>query len=148
MDVQTAYLHAYIDAEIYTEQAEGYEKKTRADEKQVYKLQKSLHGPKQSGRNWNATLLTCLVENGFVQNPVNSCVFTRERQNEKVTLIIWVDDLIIAATCERVLNWVKEVLTKMKDMGKLKHFLGIDFEQTDGEVKMSQERYVRKTLKV
>lgn len=35
---------------------------------------------------------------------------------------------------------------KMKVLGKLKRFLVIDFEQTDGEVKMSQERYVRKLL--
>ncbi len=27
----------------------------------------------------------------------------------------------------------------MKDMGRLKYFLGIDFEQTDDLVKMSQE---------
>src|SRR4029434_11014516 len=35
---------------------------------------------------------------------------------------------------------------KMKDLGKLKHFLGIDFSQSDGCVKMSQERYTNKIL--
>lgn len=34
----------------------------------------------------------------------------------------------------------------MKDLGKFKHFLGIDFNQTDGQVKMSQKRYVTKIL--
>lgn len=35
---------------------------------------------------------------------------------------------------------------KMKDLGKLKHFLGIDFSQSDDCVKMSQEQYTNKIL--
>ena len=30
----------------------------------------------------------------------------------------------------------------MKDMGPLKHFLGIDFRQSEGEIKMTQKRHV------
>ena len=156
MDVKTAYLHAPIDYEIYMEQPEGFEKKSDTSEKLVCKLQKSIYGLKQSGRNWNAMLHTCLVENAklccavhFVQNSADTCVYTRESNNEKVILIIWVDDLIIAANNESVMKNVKRMLTerfKMKDMGKMQHFLGIDFEQTDGVVKMSQERFVNKVL--
>ena len=149
MDVKTAYLHAPIDREIYMEQPEGYEKKSKTGEKLVCKLQKSLYGLKQSGRNWNAMLHTCLIENDFVQNPADTCVYTKEKHNEKVILIIWVDDLIIAASNENVLKNVKGILTerfKMKDLGKLRYFLGIDFKQEDGVVKMSQERYVSKIL--
>lgn len=46
-----------------------------------------------------------------------------------------------------VLKTVKELLTArfiIKDLGKRKHFLGIDFEQTEDYVKMSQERCVEK----
>ena len=149
MDVKTAYLHAPIDCEIYTEQPEGYTKKSPTGEKLVCKLHKSLYGLKQSGRNWNAVLHTCLTENGFVQNPADHCVYSRETHDEKVMLIVWVDDLILAASNYNVLNRVKGMLTerfKMKDLGKLKHFLGIDFDQTDGNVKMSQKRYVNKIL--
>lgn len=53
MDVKTAYLHAPIDCEIYMEQPEGFEKKSKTGEKLVCKLNKSLYGLKQSGRNWN-----------------------------------------------------------------------------------------------
>lgn len=34
----------------------------------------------------------------------------------------------------------------MKDMGPLKHFLGINFEQSEGEIKMTQKRYIEKML--
>ena len=35
----------------------------------------------------------------------------------------------------------------MKDLGPLKHFLGIDFECTEGKITMSQEEYINKILK-
>jgi len=91
----------------------------------------------------------CLTENGFTQNPADNCVYTKENTDGKVILIVWVDDLILSANSESVLESVKEMLTKrfkMKDMGRLRHFLGIDFEQAEGLVKMLQERYVRRIL--
>ena len=72
-----------------------------------------------------------------------------EKPNEKVVLLVWVDDLIIAASNEGLLKNVKMMFTewfKMKDLRKLRHFLGMDFNQTDGQVRMSQKRYVTKIL--
>jgi len=106
------------------------------------------HGLKQSGRNWNRILHNCLTENDFAQNPADHCVYAKETEDGKVIIIIWVDDLIIAAN-EKILKEVKEMLSakfKMKDLGRLKHFLGIEFNQSDGCVKMSQEKYVNKIL--
>ena len=146
MDVKTAYLHAPIDYEIYINPPEGYEEK---DDGLVYKLEKSLYGLKQSGRNWNRVLHDCLTGDGFTQNPADHCVYAKESKDEEVIIIIWVDDLIIAASNEKVLKEVKQMLAgkfKMKDLGCLKHFLGIDFCQTNGCVKMSQERYTNKVL--
>lgn len=64
-------------------------------------------------------------------------------------IITWVDDLIIAASNHERLKEVKEMLAekfKMKDLGKLKHFLGIDFNLSDGCIKMTQEKYTNKIL--
>ena len=101
MDVKTAYLHAPIDYEIYIEQPEGYDVKSQTDEKMVCKLEKSLYGLKQSSRNWNKMLHDYLCENIFVQNPADQCVYKRETEHEKVIILIWVDDLVIAASDER-----------------------------------------------
>jgi len=149
MDVKTAYLHAPIDCEMYMEQPEGFEVKSDVGEKLVCKLNKSLYGLKQSGRNWNKILHDYLCENDFVQNSADHCVYSRQTEKERVIVVIWVDDLIIAASNNDSLNCVKKMLTarfKMKDLGKLNYFLGIDFHQNEGYVKMSQKRYILKVL--
>lgn len=63
MDVKTAFLNAPIDCEIYVKQPEGFEVKGENGEMLVLKLNKSLYGLKQSGRNWNS-----VIQNFFVQN--------------------------------------------------------------------------------
>ncbi|KAL6490090.1 hypothetical protein MHYP_G00004350 [Metynnis hypsauchen] len=149
MDVKTAYLHAPMDCEVYMEQPEGFEVMSKTGEHLVCKLNKSLYGLKQSGRNWNMLLHDHLTGNGFVQNDADHCVYTRESRSEKVILLVWVDDLIIAASDNIILRDVKEMLKrrfKMKDMGPLKHFLGIDFNYSDGEVKMTQMRHIEKMI--
>ena len=149
MDVKTAYLNAPIDCEIYMEQPEGYEVKSTTNEKLVCKLERSLYGLKQSGRNWNKVLHDYLTKNEFVQNQADHCVYTREMEHNKVILVIWIDDLIIAASDENALTGVKDMLMarfKMKDLGKLGHFLGIDFNQSEDCVTMSQTKYVEKIL--
>lgn len=146
MDVKTAYLHAPIDHDIYMEQPEGYVKE---GEKLVCKLEKSIYGLKQSGRNWNTMLHECLTDDNFTQNPADHCVYSKESKEGKVIIAIWVDDLIIAASNTKILEKVKNMLSttfKMKDLGRLNHFLGMDFSQSDGCVKVSQKRYVEKIL--
>ena len=71
------------------------------------------------------------------------------KQNERLLIVSWVDDLIIAA--EKVISLcnVKKMLMfefKMKDLGKLNHFIGIDFHITRGCVKMNQIKYVGMVL--
>lgn len=77
IDVQTAYLHAPIDCEIYLEQPEGSEVKSNANEKLLYKLQKSLYGLKPSGRNWNKTLTYDYLSEIILHKTLLIIVFTQ-----------------------------------------------------------------------
>ena len=102
MDVKTAYLNAPIDCEIYLDQPEGFQIENKDGKRLVYKLNKSLYGLKQSGRNWNTVLHTYLVESNFVQNQSDTCVYTMSNDNETIYILVWVDDLIIAASNEEL----------------------------------------------
>ena len=149
MDVKTPYLNAPIDCEIYIDQAEGFEVPSDPDGKFVYKLNKSLCGLKQSGRNWNNVLHRFLVKNDFVQSPVDNCVYTTQIGRNLIMMLIWVDDIIIAASDMVLMRETKQLLQEkfhMKDLGRLSYFLVINFEQGDGFVKMNQRRYLSKVL--
>jgi hypothetical protein len=149
MDVKTAYLNAPLDCEIYMEQAEGFHVNSTSDRKLVYKLNKALYGLKQSGRMWNKMLDDFLTENGFVRNTVDHCIYVKEYNGEVCVVLVWVDDMLIASSSEKLLSEVKQKLGdrfKMKDLGKLSYFLGIDFEQGEGFVKMNQKKYICKIL--
>ena len=149
MDVKTAYLNAPIDCEIYMEQPEGFEVKAENEQNLVCRLKKSLYGLKQSGRNWNQMLHKFLKQNGFVESTVESCLYTKQNEKDIVVILVWVDDFIVGANNNKLLCETKQLFSdrfKMKDMGRLSYFLGIDFEQGHGYVKMNQKRYIEKLL--
>ena len=149
MDVKTAYLNAPIDCELYIEQPEGYERKGPNGEKLVCKLKKSLYGLKQSGRNWNCLLHGYLTQEGFVQSLADPCVYVKSTEFGQVIAIVWVDDIIIAGSNTVVLKKAKESLMmrfKMKDLGVLSWFLGIQFKCENDCIEMSQSKFVEKIL--
>ena len=149
MDVKTAYLNADIDYEIYIEQPEGFIKTNEKGEKYVLKLNKSLYGLKQSSRNWNNLIHKFLIDNNFDQSLVDNCVYTKFSNNVKVILIIWIDDIIIAASNLEALNDIKTNLNekfKMKDLNKLKWFLGIEFNCEKDCITINQTKYITKIL--
>ena len=114
----------------------------------VWKLNRSLYGLKQSGRNWNSLLHDYLIQNGFIQSLADSCVYTRNSKDATVILLVWVDDIIIATSGEQLLLETKNLLKlkfKMTDLGRLSRFLGIQFKY-DGGITMDQTHYLKKIL--
>ena len=145
MDVKSAYLHAPIDCDIYVKQPEGYQQ----GDNLVWKLKKSLYGLKQSGRNWNATIHNHFMSHDFEQSPVDPCIYTRHSEKGVIIVLIWVDDIIIAASSLHELESVKKQLKnsfKMKDLGELSHFLGMQFSFNKDSITMNQSQYISKIL--
>ncbi len=146
MDVKAAYLNAPIDCLIYVEQPEGFAVKNEKGEKLVLKLKKSLYGLKQSGRNWNNTLHTYLIDNGFQRSINEPCFYFN--QIDDVYLLVWVDDLLISANAN-ILDNTKQTLEQrfqMKDLGQVSLFLGIEFEHDVNQITLSQAKYINKIL--
>ena len=149
MDVKGAYLHAPIDSEIYIDQPKGY-KREDGPGKTVWKLKKSLYGLKQSGRNWHNILHDFLKQEDFVKSKVDPCLFIRNKDDDTRTiLLVWVDDIIVAANFKPSLADIKEKLSQrfnMKDLGPLSMFLGIQFTQSNRQVTLSQSTYIESIL--
>ena len=136
----TAYLHAPVDQGIFMDQSEGFATMSENEERIVYKLRKSLYGLKQSGRNWNKVLHDHLVRAGFDRNPVDHCIYSKQVSNNLSIFLIWVDDLIVASGDIDLMNQFKDGMKrqfKTKDLGRISLFLGIDFNQSFGLIKMN-----------
>ena len=143
MDAKTVYLNVPIDCKSYMEKAAGFEVQWGRS-RLVIKLNKSLYDLKHSGRNWNSLLHSYLQDNTFIQSPTDHCVYIRQVDKDMVVIVVWVDNLTVAASDESLLNDTKQMLNdrfNMKDLDRLSYFLCIAFKQKNGLTKINQRTY-------
>eukprot|EP00795_Rhopilema_esculentum_P009995 gene9995-18622_t len=70
------------------------------------------------------------------QSLADPCVYTKNTGSTMIIIIVWVDDIIIASSNMSSLNEVKSFLCqkfKMKDLGEIGWFLGIQFSREDDQ---------------
>ena len=121
MDVKTAYLNAPIDCPIYVVQPEGFRTSNS-----VWKLNKSLYGLKQSGKNWNDHIHEFFDSNNFIRSETDPCIYFKTDNDGYITIILWVDDIVLAGSSLSFIEKIKEIMKarfKMKDLGRIKQFL-------------------------
>ena len=144
-DVCDAYLNAELPEPIYIAQPEGFIN----DPTLVCKLHKAIYGLKQSGYLWNKTLVKFMLNQDLTQSVKDPCLFTRYKPNNILFVVIWVDDIILAASDSDIMNDFKTKFGnafKIKDLGPLKWFLGIQFIQKDNHISMNQTMYCNSIL--
>ena len=121
MDVETAFLNASLDTDIYIKMPEDTAGELGG---KILLLKKSLYGLKQAGRNWNKTLVAELVKLGyealFHSDP---CILIRTSSSGgRIIFAIFVDDMlfIYQKSDEKEANSDKTNLMKcfsIKDLG-------------------------------
>src|SRR5699024_7881895 len=147
VDVKTAFLNGDIDGEIYVRPPEPYYVPGK-----VWKLKKALYGLKQSPRCWSQKLNEIMAHLGFQPLKADRCIFTRRDGGELSYILVFVDDMLVAAKDAKVLEQIKGQLKSqldIKDLGPIGTFLGVDCKSTqDGKcLMMSQERYIEELTK-
>ncbi|GJT62024.1 ribonuclease H-like domain-containing protein [Tanacetum coccineum] len=141
LDINNAFLYGDLDETVYMDLPEGY---YNFDDKRVCKLKNSLYGLKQAPRQWNAKLIQTLVECGFKQSKSDYSLFTKSEKGIFLALLLHVDDIIVTGNNIDEIEKFKEFLRtkfQIKDLGKLKYFLGIEVLETDLGVCLSQRKY-------
>jgi len=112
------------------------------------RLKKSLYGTKQAPRNWNIMLNTFLVSIGMKPNPADPCFYAKVvSQDTYAFLIIYVDDIILAATSQGLVNSIAQKISAEFNVSlsdDLDRFLNMDIrvERELNRVTISQERYI------
>jgi len=141
LDVNNAFLHGDLDEEVYMELPLGF--KTKGESK-VCKLTKSLYGLKQASRQWFSKFSTYLIDLGFSQSKADYSLFTRHQGTSFIALLVYVDDIAIASNDSVAVNSLIGILNdrfRLKDLGELKFFLGLEIARSTKGISISQRKY-------
>ena len=132
------------------EQPEGFIIPRKED--LVCKLQKSLYGLKQSPRQWYKRFDTFMLSQGFKRSDYDSCVYLKVARDSNIYLLLYVDDMLIAAKSKTEIDKLKKQLSnefEMKDLGAAKKMLGMQIsrDRPSGKLYLSQSGYINKVLR-
>ncbi|GJU11183.1 ribonuclease H-like domain-containing protein [Tanacetum coccineum] len=119
MDVKSAFLYGTIDEEVYVSQPPGFIDPKFP--KKVYKVVKALYGLHQAPKAWYATLSTFLFKSGYKRGTIDKTLFIKKDRND--------------------------IIFQMSSMGELTFFLGLQVQQKEDGIFISQDKYVAEILK-
>ncbi|KAJ0480224.1 putative RNA-directed DNA polymerase [Helianthus annuus] len=142
-DVKNAFLHGELKEEVYMEAPPGFTGNFKT--KEVCRLKKTLYGLKQSPRAWFGRFTLAMKGYGFRQSNSDHTLFLKQRGKLITCLIIYVDDMIISGNDEEELRKLNANLFaefQMKDLGRLKYFLGIEVLRSKQGIFICQKKYV------
>lgn len=143
MDAVTAFLQGDLDEEIFMEQPEHYDDGSG----RVCRLNRSIYGLKQAGRQWNHKLDQALRKFGLNKSKLDPCIYFSGKLS--ILIAIYVDDFLIFFKCATTLSQVKQYLNstfKMKDLGVVSSCIGMRIKQFENIIEIDQTVYVQQIL--
>ncbi|CAH9090143.1 unnamed protein product [Cuscuta epithymum] len=141
LDVNNAFLHGDLSEDVYMCIPQGF---LKSGDTRVCKLQKSLYGLRQASRNWHQKFTQALHGIGFRQSRADHSLFIFQQGPITTFALIYVDDVILAGNNAPHISTVKGYLDtqfSIKDLGKLKYFLGIEVARSPDSFILSQRKY-------
>ena len=64
-----------------------------------------------------------------MQLDVKTCLYVFQKDGQVCFLVVYVDDLLLAASTQKFMDWVKSILKdafQMRDLGEAKYILGLE----------------------
>jgi len=112
----------------------------------VCKLKQSIYELKQASRVWNRKLHEYITRIGFKRSNADHCLYINEARHIYIT--IWVDDILIAGNGKEIAIVKKQLAVEfeIKDLGEMKHFLGMRITRSDDGIAIDQTMYIRHIL--
>lgn len=147
MDVKSAFLNGVLTEEVYVQQPPGFA--IDKDATKVLKLDKALYGLRQAPRAWNAKLDATLVSLGFTRCSLEHGVYRRGNSESFLLVGVYVDDLVITGSnTGEIIEFKTQMkqMFEMSDLGLLSYYLGIEVQQRQGEITLTQAAYAGKIL--
>jgi hypothetical protein len=147
IDIQNAFLHGFLDEEVYMKQSPSFEGSSHLG--YIYRLDKSLYVLKHAPRVWFTRLSSKLVQLGFSASKADISLFLFNKDGIHIYFLIYIDDIIIIssslAATDRLLGQLRDDFV-VKDMGPLSYFLGIEVHHHPHGLTMTQQKYIHDIL--
>ena len=142
LDVKNAFLNGKLEEVVYMKMPPGFD----GEKKDVVcKLNKSLYGLKQSPRAWFTRFSTTMKQLGYVQSQADHTLFVKKSiDGKRAILIVYVDDMVITGDDNNEIDNLKNCLQaefKVKDLGQLQYFLGMEIARSKKGIFISQRKY-------
>jgi hypothetical protein len=102
LDEQNAFLHGYLEEEVFMEQPPGYEDSSKPG--YVCKLDKALYGLKQAPRAWYSRLSTKLLSLEFHASKANVSLFFYSKGDVTIFILVYVDDIVVASSSNKAIE--------------------------------------------
>lgn len=138
-DVKNAFLHGVLEEEIYIYIPSGFRGNLRGNK--VCRLKKALYGLKQSPEAWFRRFSKVMLANGYKQSQGDQTLFVKQSDAKGVTaLLVYVHDIIVIGNDEKEKEALRRCLIKefkIKELGRLKNFLGIEVAHSEEEIFIS-----------
>lgn len=147
LDVNNVFLHGDLNEEVYMLIPPGVQS---SKPNHVCKLIKSLYGLKQASRQWFEKLTSVLTAHGYSQAPSDHSLFVKQTSSTFTILLVYVDDVILAGNSLQEFQTMKNILHqlfKIKDLGILKYFLGLEVAHSKRGISICQRKYCLDLLK-
>ncbi|GAQ93544.1 hypothetical protein KFL_016370010 [Klebsormidium nitens] len=136
------------EAGSHEKQPEGYE---QGGPNVVCHLKRTLYGLRQAPRAWYTRLEEELGNFEFVASSADAALFSGVVDGERVYLIVWVDDILVAARGAERIAKVKAHLAEkydVRDLGEATYFLGMELarDRVARTLKLTQKKLTGELL--
>ena len=140
-------MHSVLEEEVYMTQPQGFIDSSHSQ--YVCKLHKALYGLKQAPRAWFSTLSRFLHAQKFVNSSADTSLFVQHTASYILIVLVYVDDILVTGSNPTTITaFVRamQLVFSMKDLGPIHYFLGIEFQQSDKGLFLSQSKYTTELL--
>ncbi|GJV19673.1 putative ribonuclease H-like domain-containing protein [Tanacetum coccineum] len=146
--LQSAFLYGTIEEEVYVTQPPGFKDPDHQDK--VYKVVKALYGLHQAPRAWYETLANYMLSNGFKRGKIDQKLFIKKQKGDILLVQVYVDDIIFGSTKKELCTGFEKIMKdkfQMSSMGEITFFLGLQVQQKEDGIFISQDKYLAEILK-
>jgi hypothetical protein len=143
LDIHNAFLNGVLTEEVYMKQPLGFVDSTLPSH--VCWLYKSLYDLKQAPRGWYTRLSDFLISIGFTASKVDTSLFILSIGADIFYLLVYVDDILLTGSNSAMLRRLIQLLSskfKLRDLGAVHYFLGIEVQPTVMGLMLRQHKYI------